>query len=80
MLAYYYIWFTPTSWNRAKSDYPLLGRYDSGDAKVMRQHIQWAKRAGIDGFLVVEVDAAPRPPLATLVKVADQELRARHRL
>jgi hypothetical protein len=52
VLAYYYIWFNPSSWNRAKIDLPLLGRYSSDDATVMRQHIRWAKAAGIDGFLV----------------------------
>jgi len=52
VLAYYYIWFNPSSWNRAKIDTPLLGRYSSDDATVMRQHIRWAKAAGIDGFLV----------------------------
>jgi hypothetical protein len=52
MLAYYYIWFDPQSWDRAKTDYPLLGRYSSDDADVMRQHINWAKAAGIDGFIV----------------------------
>src|SRR5215470_3642156 len=41
--AYYYIWFDVTSWGRAKKDYPLLGRYSSDDAQIMRQHIQWAK-------------------------------------
>jgi hypothetical protein len=52
LLAYYYIWFTPSSWNRGKSDVPLLGRYSSDDASVMRQHVRWAKAAGIGGFLV----------------------------
>ena len=52
LLAYYYIWFDTQSWDRAKTDYPLLGRYSSDDADVMRQHIQWAKSAGIDGFIV----------------------------
>jgi hypothetical protein len=52
VLAYYYIWFDTDSWNRAKLDYPLLGRYSSDDANVMRQHIQWAKAAGIHGFIV----------------------------
>jgi Glycosyl hydrolase family 99 len=52
VFAYYYIWFNPSSWNRAKVDYPLLGRYASDDRAVMRQHIKWAKAAGIDGFLV----------------------------
>ena len=29
MFAYYYIWFNVSSWERAKSDYPTLGRYSS---------------------------------------------------
>ena len=52
VLAYYYIWFDAQSWDHAKIDYPLLGRYSSDDANVMRQHIQWAKEAGINGFIV----------------------------
>ena len=52
LFAYYYIWFNRTSWDRAKTDYPLLGRYSSDDRGVMRQHVRWAKRAGIDGFIV----------------------------
>lgn len=52
ILAYYYIWFDEKSWDRAKIDYPLLGRYSSDDVDVMRQHIQWAKNAGIKGFIV----------------------------
>ena len=52
VLAYYYIWFDPTSWDRAKTDYPLLGRYSSDDRAVMQQHLRWAKQAGIDGFIV----------------------------
>ena len=52
VLAYYYIWFNPSSWNRAKNDYPLIGRYSSDDAAVMRQQVRLAKQAGITGFLV----------------------------
>jgi len=52
MLAYYYIWFNPSSWDRAKRDYPLLGRYSSDEQRVMQTHIRWAKAAGIQGFLV----------------------------
>ncbi len=52
VFAYYYIWYDSTSWNRAKMDYPLLGRYSSDDRAVMRQHILWAKSAGITGFIV----------------------------
>ncbi len=51
-MAYYYIWFDTKSWNRAKVDYPLLGRYSSDDREVMQQHIKWAKEVGIDGFIV----------------------------
>lgn len=52
LMAYYYIWYDAGSWERAKSDYPLLGRYSSDDREVMAQHVQWAKEAGIDGFIV----------------------------
>lgn len=74
ILAYYYIWFDPQSWDRAKTDYPSLGRYSSDDAGVMRQHIQWAKAAGIDGFIVSwkSTDKLNRR-LAQLVEIAQQE-------
>ena len=52
LFAYYYIWFNAGSWNRAKTDYPVMGRYSSDDRDVMRQQVRWAKRAGIDGFIV----------------------------
>jgi glycosyl hydrolase family 99 len=74
VLAYYYIWFDPQSWDRAKTDYPLLGRYSSDDPNVMRQHIQWAKQAGITGFIVSwkNTDVLNRR-LAQLVQIAQQE-------
>jgi glycosyl hydrolase family 99 len=70
--AYYYIWFDPGSWNRAKNDFPLIGRYSSDDEQVMRAHVQWAKEAGIDGFIVSwkNTDRLSRR-LQTLVKVAE---------
>ncbi|HST50233.1 endo-1,3-alpha-glucanase family glycosylhydrolase [Jatrophihabitans sp.] len=52
LFAYYYQWFVPNSWNRAKVDLPELGAYSSDDPWVMRQHIQQAKAAGITGFIV----------------------------
>jgi hypothetical protein len=52
VLAYYYIWYSPSSWNRLKIDYPLLGRYSSDDVTVMREQVALAKRVGITGFLV----------------------------
>jgi len=52
VLAYYYQWFSHKSWDRAKIDYPVAGRYSSDDVSIMRQHIADAKAAGIDGFIV----------------------------
>lgn len=74
VLAYYYIWFDPTSWDRAKGDYPLLGRYSSYDRSVMRQHIRWAKAAGIDGFIVSWKSSDKlNERLASLAEIAVQE-------
>lgn len=74
VFAYYYIWFDTSSWNRAKVDYPLLGRYSSDDERVMRQHIEWAKEAGIGGFIVSWKNTATLSRrLDKLVKIADSE-------
>ena len=74
VLAYYYIWFDHASWNRAKTDYPALGRYSSDDPAVMRTHIRLAKAAGIDGFIVSwkRTEALDRR-LASLVQIAADE-------
>lgn len=74
MFAYYYIWFDPSSWDRAKVDYPILGKYSSDDPAVMRQHIEWAKQAGITGFIVSwkSTDTLNRR-LKQLVQIADEE-------
>jgi hypothetical protein len=37
ILAYYYIWYNTNSWNRAKTDTPLLGAYSSDDLAVSRK-------------------------------------------
>jgi hypothetical protein len=74
VLAYYYIWFETESWDRAKTDYPLLGRYSSDDANVMRQHVRWAKDAGIDGFIVSWKSTEKlNRRLDQLVEIADAE-------
>ena len=74
VLAYYYIWFDTQSWDRAKTDYPLLGRYSSSSVDVMRQHIQWAKAAGITGFIVSWKSTDKlNQRLEQLIKVADEE-------
>jgi hypothetical protein len=36
----------------AAEDYPLLGPYDSNNESVIEQHVEWAKEAGIDCFIV----------------------------
>ena len=74
VLSYYYIWFDTQSWERAKTDYPLLGRYSSSNIDVMRQHIQWAKSAGITGFIVSWKSTDKlNQRLEQLIKVADEE-------
>jgi Glycosyl hydrolase family 99 len=74
VLAYYYIWFDTQSWNRAKTDYPLIGRYSSDDPDVMRQHVEWAKEAGIDGFIVSWKSTEKlNRRLDELVEIAEEE-------
>lgn len=74
VLAYYYIWFNASSWNRAKRDYPTVGRYSSDESTVMRKHIRAAKAAGITGFLVSWKDTQLLDDrLAKLVAVARTE-------
>lgn len=73
LFAYYYIWFDNTSWARAKTDYPQLGTYNSDDETIMRQHIQWAKDAGIDGFIVGWKSSRKLDSrLAMLLRLADE--------
>ena len=74
LFAYYYIWFNAGSWNRAKIDYPLLGRYSSDDRGVMERHVSWAKQAGIDGF-IVSWKSTPvlNRRLERLIEVADAQ-------
>ena len=74
VLAYYYIWFDTGSWDRAKTDYPILGRYSSSNVDVMRQHIQWAKEAGITGFIVSwKSNDKLNERLEKLIQVANEE-------
>jgi hypothetical protein len=74
VMAYYYIWYDSTSWDRAKVDIPVLGSYTSDDITVMRQHIQEAKAAGINGFIVSwkSTDVLNRR-LTQLAEVAQEE-------
>ena len=36
----------------SSTNYPELGPYDSHDPKTIAQQCQWAKRAGVDGFII----------------------------
>jgi Glycosyl hydrolase family 71 len=74
LLAYYYIWYTLRSWDRAKIDLPLLGPYSSDDRAIMRQHVRWAKRVGINGFIVSwKSTAVLNRRLERLIEVAEAE-------
>jgi hypothetical protein len=71
-LAYYYIWYDQSSWNRAKTTYPSFGRYSSDDIRVMRRQVALARQAGLDGF-IVSWKSTPKlnRRLAALVRIAE---------
>lgn len=74
VLAHYYIWFEPTSWNRGKSDFPATGRYSSDETSVMREQVRSAKSIGIDGFIVSwKSTEVLDPRLETLIQIAVEE-------
>ncbi|MBM3334104.1 glycoside hydrolase family 99-like domain-containing protein [Candidatus Sumerlaeota bacterium] len=66
-LSFYYTWYGApelhgrwTHWEgvdaekhqiASSTNYPALGAYDCYDPKVIKQHIDWAKSSGIDGFI-----------------------------
>jgi hypothetical protein len=52
VLAYYYMWFNAASWTHTKTDVPVLGSYASTSPAVIKQHVFWAKEAGVDAFIV----------------------------
>jgi hypothetical protein len=52
VLAFYYTWFDMNSWSLAKVPDQPLAPYASRDRTVMARHIQQAKGAGIDAFVV----------------------------
>jgi hypothetical protein len=51
--AYYYPWYYKERWTREPvTDTPKLGWYASNDRMVAAQHIDWAKQADLDFFLI----------------------------
>ncbi|MFK7802622.1 MAG: endo-1,3-alpha-glucanase family glycosylhydrolase [Anaerolineae bacterium] len=51
VLAHYYAWFDPSSFEAGKTPFTNPSPYFSTDAGVMTRHVQQAKGAGIDGFV-----------------------------
>src|SRR5688572_1581598 len=51
--AYYYPWYYAERWtNEPVADTPRLGFYSSDDVSVAARHVEWAKKAGLDFFMV----------------------------
>ncbi|MBS4015544.1 MAG: hypothetical protein KGZ86_03810 [Candidatus Latescibacteria bacterium] len=55
VLAFYFPWYYPENWSwpgkLAIAHQPRLGLYSSSDPEIVKTHIDWAKKAGIDGFI-----------------------------
>jgi hypothetical protein len=64
-LAFYYGWYghpsgpagrwlhwDPSASHHASTHVPELGWYDSAEPEVIRQHVRWAKEAGLDGLVL----------------------------
>jgi len=49
--SYYYVWHVRNRWHPCVHDRPVLGWYGSDDPDALRQHVLWAKDAGMEGFL-----------------------------
>jgi hypothetical protein len=52
VLAHFYMWFSASSWSRAKTDFPAVGHYSSDQVSVVQKQVAQAQAAGIDGFMV----------------------------
>jgi hypothetical protein len=61
-------WVPIKEWNGPF--HPLLGEYKTSDRKIVRQHLQWLRRAGAD---VIIYDTCRIQPELTLLKLAKQK-------
>src|SRR4051794_9688202 len=43
VLAHFYMWFSASSWSRAKIDFPAVGRYSSDQLSVVRGQVAQAR-------------------------------------
>jgi hypothetical protein len=53
--AMYHHWWVPGRWSHSPLNHPyepVLGHYDNANQDVIRQHIAWAKRAGINTLVL----------------------------
>jgi len=53
--AMYHHWWVPSRWSHSPLNHPyepVLGHYDNADEGVIRQHIAWARQAGINTLLL----------------------------
>ncbi len=51
----YHQWWTPGRWQGDRGNYvyrPVLGHYDNADQAVIRQHHDWAQRAGVNTWVL----------------------------
>jgi hypothetical protein len=61
-------WVPIKEWNGPY--HPLLGEYKTSDRKIVRQHLQWLRRAGAD---VIIYDTCRIQPELTLLKLPEQK-------
>jgi hypothetical protein len=61
-------WVPIKEWNGPY--HPLLGDYKTDDRKIVRQHLQWLRRAGVD---VIVYDVARIQPELTLLELPKQK-------
>ena len=78
--AMYHQWWTAARWEGDRGNYvyePLLGHYDNSNADVVRQHCDWAERAGIntwvmDSWITDRDDWWVAPNTAAIMDEADR--------
>ncbi len=78
--AHYYPWYFPEKWTlEPVCDTPQSGHYDSRDRAVAKRHVQWAKQAGLDFFMVSWISPTGREDQnfrqAILPEIEDQGFR-----
>jgi hypothetical protein len=73
VLAYYYAWWDPENFQRTL--FQPLEPYNSDSTDIMRKHVQEAKSAGIDGFIVAWYGNGDRTDsnLAHLLDIGQQQ-------